>query len=110
MRELKALGGPAENYGVLADYVTFANRLNRYLVSSFLRRFQRLGESFRCAAGRVFFHLVMRFDNLGVEITAEQFNSFGRQPEKHIDTDAEIRCEHNRHRPRCLFDCSALLL
>ena len=38
----------------------------------------------------------MRFDNRDVKITAELLDSFARQPEKHIDSDAEIGCEYDR--------------
>ena len=51
----------------------------------------------------------MRFDNRDVKIAAELLGSFARQPEKHIDSDAEIRCEHDRQRLRGLFDRAALL-
>ena len=52
----------------------------------------------------------MRFDNLRIEIRAEQFRSFLRQPKEHVDSDAEIRCQHDRYRVRCLFNGFALLL
>src|SRR5882724_12844312 len=51
----------------------------------------------------------MRFDNRAVKIAAEFLGSFARQPEKHIDSDAKIRCEHDRQRLRGLFDRVALL-
>ena len=68
MRELEALARFRENHGVLTDYLAFANGLNRYFVLNFLRRFQNLSERFGCAAGGIFFHFVMRFDDLGIEI------------------------------------------
>src|SRR4029453_7107233 len=50
----------------------------------------------------------MRFDNRDVKIAAELLGSFARQPEKHIDSDAEIGCENDRQRTRALFDHAAL--
>jgi len=73
-------------------------------------RFQNLSQCFGCPAGRIFFHFVMRFDNLGLKIVAELFGSFARQPEEYIDSDAEIGCKDDRHRSRSLFNDSALLL
>src|SRR5262245_1055486 len=52
----------------------------------------------------------MRFDNLGAKVAGELLGSFPRQPEEHVDSDAEIRCKHNRQRPRGLFNHSALVL
>ena len=46
----------------------------------------------------------MRFDDLGVKIAAELFGSFARQPEEHIDSDAEVRCKHDRQRLRGFFN------
>ena len=66
MRELKALARSRENHSVLADYLAFANRLNRYFF--FLHGFRNLSERFRRAAGRILFHFVVRFDDLGIEI------------------------------------------
>src|SRR5438067_1004500 len=51
----------------------------------------------------------MRFDNRDVKIAAELLGSFARQPEKDIDSDAEIRCQHDWQRSRSLFDCTPLL-
>ena len=51
----------------------------------------------------------MCFDDLGVKIPAELFGSFLRQPEEHIDSDAEIRCQHDRQRLRGFFNYFALL-
>src|SRR5258707_7178448 len=51
----------------------------------------------------------MRFDNLGVKIAAELFGSFAREPEEHIDSDAEVRCKYDRQRLCGLFNYSALL-
>ena len=108
MRELEAFARSRENYGMLPDDLVFANRLNRYFF--FLRRFQNLSERFGRAAGRIFFHFVMRFDDLVTEIPPKQLGSFAGQPEKHIDADAEIRCENNGQGLRSLFDYSTLLL
>ena len=95
---------------MLTDNIAFANGFNRYFGLTLLRRFQNLGESFRRAAGRIFFHSMMRFDNLSTEVWAEEFGSFARQPEKHIHSDTEIRCEHDRHRASGFFNYRALLL
>ena len=51
----------------------------------------------------------MRFDNLDVKIAAELFGSFAREPEEHIDSDAEVRCKYDRQRLCGLFNYSALL-
>src|SRR5438034_10332441 len=92
-----------------ANNFSFTNRLNgnlRIRVTRALYNFrQRLGRPARF----IFFHLVMRFDNLRIEIAAEQFGSFTRQPKKHIYSDAEIRREHNRQRLRGLFNHFSLL-
>src|SRR5216110_1731151 len=75
----------------------------------FFSLLQDLGQRFGRPAGRIFFHLVMRFDNRDVKIAAELLDGFSRQPEKHIDSDAEIGCEYDRQRLRGLFDRAALL-
>ena len=70
MRELEAFARSRENYGVLTNDLAFANRLNRYFVLIFSRPFQNLSERFGRAAGRILFHFVMRFDDLGIEFLA----------------------------------------
>ena len=77
---------------------------------SFVRCFQNLTERLGSAAGRVLLHFVMRFDNLTTKIRSEQFGSFSRQPEKHINSHAEIRCENHRHRVCCFFNNGPLFL
>ena len=89
-QKFHAFVGSAENYAMLADNVILANRLNRYFAVS--HGFQDLSQRFGCPARRIFFHFVMRFDNLRSEIRAEQFGSFLRQPKEHVDSHAEIRC------------------
>ena len=108
MRELEALGGSIENYGVLADYIAFANGFNRYF--KFLRPLQHLSQSFGCSTRCVFFHLVMRFDYFRAEIRTEQFGSHAGQPEEHVHSNAEVRREHNRYGPRGFFDDVTLFL
>src|SRR5438128_9320050 len=110
MRQLQALARPAENHCVLPDDIAFADRLNRNILFRFAHRFQNLAQSFCRPAWRIFFHLVMRFNDLGIEIPAEQFGGFACQPGKHINSNTEIGREHNRQRLRGLFDCSASLL
>ena len=62
--------------------IAFANRSNRNFTLHFFSSFQNIGKCFGCPAGRIFFHFVMRFDNLDVKIAAELFGSFARQPEE----------------------------
>src|ERR1043166_2968605 len=52
--------------------------------------------------------MVLRCDNLRIEIRPEQFGSFLRQPKEHVDSHTEIRCQNNRYRVRCLFNGFAL--
>src|SRR5260370_24222166 len=52
----------------------------------------------------------MGLDNLRREIRVEQFGSLLGQPKEHVDSHAEIRCQHDRYRMRCLFNSFALLL
>src|SRR5919198_2765163 len=109
MREFKALAGAAKNDRVLADHVAFANRLDWNFALRFFSCFQNFSQCFGRSAWRIFFHLVMCFDNLGIKIAAELLRGFARQPKEHIDPDTEIRRKHNWQRPRGLFDYSALL-
>ena len=109
MRKLNALAASTKNHGVLTNHIAFANRLNRNFVLNLLRRFQNVTERFGRPAGRIFFHLVMRFDNLCIKIAPEQFASLTGQPEEHINSDAEIRRKHNRQRLRGLFNKAPLL-
>ena len=53
---------------------------------------------------------MMRFDDFRMEIVAEQFGSFVRQKKKHIDSNAEIRREHDRQRLRGIANHLTLLL
>src|SRR5439155_9203824 len=109
MGQLKALGGSVENDCMLANDVAFTDRLNRNFSLRFLSCFQTPGQRFGRPAGRIFFHFVMRFDNLGFKIAAELFGSFAREPEEHIDSDAEVRCKYDRQRLCGLFNYFALL-
>jgi len=91
MREFKALARSAEHDRMFANNIPFANRFDWDFALRLSTGFQNLSQRFGCAAGRILFHLVMRFDNLGVKIAAESLGSFARQPEEHIDSDAEVR-------------------
>src|SRR4029450_5006635 len=110
MREFKPLAWAVENNRMFPNDISFANRLDWNFVLPFFSCLQNLGQRFSRPAGRIFFHLVVCFDNLGVKITSELLGSFTRQPEEHVDSDTEIRCKHNWQRPRSLFNQSALLL
>src|SRR5260370_40247262 len=103
MRQLKPLSGSVENDRVLTNHVTFANRSNPNLAPSFFFCFQNLSKCFGRSTRRIFFHLVMRFDNLSGEIIPELFSSFTCQPEENVDPDAEIRCKDDWHRLRGVF-------
>ena len=82
MREFKTLARSAKNDRMFPNDIAFANRSNRNFALHFPSRFQNLSKCFGCPAGRIFFHFVMRFDNLGLKIAAELFGSFVRQPEE----------------------------
>src|SRR5713101_8424508 len=95
---------------MFANDIAFANRLDWNFAMRFSSCFQNLSQRFGRPAWRIFFHLVMRFDNRDVKIAAEPPGSFARQPEKHVDSDAEIRRKHDWQRLRARFNYSALLL
>src|SRR6266568_6199244 len=97
MRHLKTLARPAKNYGMFADHIAFADRLNRDLIIGIPRLAQNGGEGLRGSAGRVFLHLMMRFNNFNIEFSAKCLRSITRHSEKHVHACAEVRRENNRN-------------
>ena len=64
------------------------------------------GRAARC----VFLQTMMRLDDFEIEIRAQHPGSLSRQPEKRVDSNAEIRGENDWQRLCCLFNQRPLLL
>ena len=82
---------------MLADHVAFANRLNWNLIGHVLCLAQNPSEGFCGPAGRIFFHVMVRFDYFGIEISAKNLPSSVRQSKKRVHAHAEIGCKYNWH-------------
>ena len=62
-------------------------------VSNFLslaRFLQDSGQGLCCSAGRVFFHAMMRFDNLNIEVPAKPLRALACESKKRVHAHAEI--------------------
>ena len=96
MCQFQPLARPGKNHRVLADHITFADRLDWNFISDVLCLAQDFSESFRAATGRVLFHAMVRFDDLGTEFVPKNICSSLCKSKKRVYPHAEVGRENNR--------------
>src|SRR5439155_11033362 len=73
--KLETFARSGKNHGVLSDHVAFANRLNWNLIGHVLCLAQNPSEGFCGPPGRIFCHVMLRFDYFGIEISSKNIAS-----------------------------------